>query len=46
MHHYITQYVAKDGKRYAEAWLQINLFRWCFCFSRRKIEIHDIKKDH
>ena len=45
MHHYITQYVAKDGKHYAEAWLQINIFRLCICFSRRKIEIHEIKKD-
>lgn len=38
MHHYITKY-AEDGKCYAEAWLQINLFGRCFCFSRRKIEL-------
>lgn len=38
MKHYITFY-GEDGKRYAEAWLQINLFGRCFCFSRKKIEI-------
>ena len=38
MHHYITEY-EEDGKRYAEAWFQINLLNWCFCLSKRKIEL-------
>lgn len=38
MHHYLTVYV-KNGKRYAESWLQINAFGKCFCFSKRKKEI-------
>lgn len=33
MHHYITKYW-ENGALYAEAWLQINLFHWCFCFWR------------
>lgn len=36
--HHITKFV-EDGKRYAESWLQVNLFNKSFCFSRRKIEI-------
>lgn len=38
LHHYITQY-ENSGKRYAEAWIQLNLFGLCFCFSKRRIEI-------
>lgn len=38
MHHYLTVY-EEDGKRYAEAWMQINFFGLCFCFSKRKKEI-------
>ncbi len=38
MHHYITKY-KEDGKRFAEAWLQINLFGLCFCFWKKRIEI-------
>ena len=38
MHHYITKY-EENGKRYAESWMQINLFGRCFCFSKRKMEI-------
>ena len=33
MHHYISLYV-EGGTRYAEAWLQLNLFGRCFCFWR------------
>lgn len=36
--HYITKYWT-DGKHYAEAWLQLNLFGKCFCFSKRKMEL-------
>lgn len=38
--HYITKYVdAADGGRYAEAWLQLSVLGWCWCFSRRRIRI-------
>ena len=38
MKHYITKYY-ENGKRYAESWLQIDIFGKCFCFSRKRIEI-------
>lgn len=38
MQHYITKYY-ENGKRYAEAWIQINVFNKCFCLFKRKIEI-------
>lgn len=40
IHHYITKYQDDDdGKIYAVAWIQINVFQWCFCLSQRKIEL-------
>ena len=45
MKHFLTIY-GEEGKVYAESWLQINLIgKWCFCFSRRKIEIIDKELD-
>lgn len=41
MHHYITQYLADNGKKYAVAWFQINFLKYSFCFSKRKIELHN-----
>lgn len=38
MHHYITKY-GENGKQYAEAWIQINLFGLCLCFWKKKIRI-------
>lgn len=38
MKHYLTTYT-ENGIRYAEAWLQINLFGKCFCFWRKRREI-------
>lgn len=38
MHHYLTKY-SEDGKKYAEAWFQINFFRRSFCFWRKRVEI-------
>ena len=38
MHHYITKY-EENGVRYAESWLQINVFGKCYCFAKRKINI-------
>ena len=37
-HHYITKYT-ECGKRYAEAWIQINIFGQCLCLFKRRIEI-------
>ena len=36
--HYITKY-EEDGKLYAEAWIQINIFGRCYCISRKRLEI-------
>ena len=41
IHHYITKYWNEDGDHVAEAWLQINLFNWCFCLFRRKLLLND-----
>jgi len=38
IHHYITKY-EENGNRYAEAWIQINLFKLCWCISRKKIRL-------
>ena len=40
LHHYITKYWDVDENAlYVEAWLQLNIFGYCFCFSRRKKKI-------
>lgn len=36
--HHITK-CGTEGKRYAESWLQLNLFGKCYCFSKKRIEI-------
>lgn len=36
--HYMTKY-EENGQKYAESWLQINFFNFCYCFSRKKIKI-------
>lgn len=41
IHHYLTTYV-EDSIKYAESWLQINLFGKCFCFSKRKIKLYTV----
>lgn len=41
--HYITKYTA-DNKRFAESWLQLNIFGKCFCFSKKRIELNN--EDH
>jgi hypothetical protein len=38
LHHYITKY-EQDGKRYAEAWIQLDLFGRCWCFWKRRVEL-------
>lgn len=41
LHHYITHYGAEmpNGKieNRVESWFQINLFKWCFCISKKRI---------
>ena len=41
--HYITKY-EEDGKLYAEAWIQINIFGRCYCISRKRTEITGERK--
>lgn len=36
--HYITKYY-ENGKKYAEAWIQINIFNRSFCILRKKIKV-------
>lgn len=36
--HHITKYTV-DGIRYAESWIQINIFSKCFCFNNKRIAI-------
>lgn len=38
LHHYITKYTEGE-KRYAESWIQLDIFGRCWCFSRRRIEL-------
>lgn len=37
--HYITKYTDENGIRWAHAWTQINILRWCFCIFQRKTKI-------
>lgn len=40
MHHYITKYTdVTTGKRYAESWLQINLFGYALTLWSKKIPL-------
>lgn len=36
--HHITKY-RENGNRYAESWLQINVFNKAFCLSKKRIKI-------
>lgn len=38
VHHYITKF-EENGKRYAESWLQINIFGKTICFWKKRIAI-------
>lgn len=38
INHYITKY-KENNQRYAEAWIQLNLFNKTFCISRKKIKL-------
>ena len=45
IHHYITKYY-ENNVLYAEAWIQLNLFGKCFCFSKKRIEINNKEDGH
>ncbi len=36
--HHITKY-KQNGKQFVAAWMQINAFGKCFCFSKKLIEL-------
>ena len=38
IHHYLTKY-EECGEFFAEAWIQINFFKWSFCFWKKKMKI-------
>lgn len=38
MKHHLTKYET-NGIRFAESWLQVNLFGKCYCFSKRTITL-------
>ena len=42
MHHYITKYW-ENGKRYAESWIQINMFGRSYCFSKPRTTYSDME---
>ena len=39
--HYITKY-EEDGKSYAESWIQLNIFGFTRCYSKRRIELQEV----
>lgn len=41
--HQLTKYTT-NNKKYAEAWLQINIFGKAFVFNKKRIEIQEDEK--
>ena len=43
LHHYIAKYSFKKAngtiENRVESWIQINVFKWCFCFSKKRIKL-------
>ena len=40
IHHYLTKYYDEEKAKYvAESWIQINILGFCWCISKRSIEI-------
>lgn len=37
-HHYMTGYW-EDGERYVVSWIQLDVLRWSWCFSERKLKV-------
>lgn len=44
-HHYITHY-ARDGKDYAESWIQIDFLGRSFCLSKKRTVIEKLYADN
>lgn len=38
MHHYVTKY-KENGQKYAEAWIQVDVFGYSFCFWKKRITL-------
>ena len=38
LRHHLTKYT-ENGNKYAESWLQLNIFGKCFCFNKKKIAL-------
>ena len=49
LHHYITHYGQenKDGSidSIVESWFQVNIFKWCFCFSKKRLNFGAVWQD-
>ena len=49
LHHYITHYGQenKDGSidSIVESWFQVNIFKWCFCFSKKRLNFGAVWHD-
>ena len=40
IHHYLTKYYDEEKAKYvAESWIQINILGFCWCISKRSVEI-------
>ena len=49
LHHYITHYGQEnqDGSidSIVESWIQVNIFKWCFCFSKKRLNFGAVWQD-
>ena len=49
LHHYITHYGQEnqDGSidSIVESWFQVNIFKWCFCFSIKRLNFGAVWQD-
>ncbi len=45
IHHYLTKYVDEHDRFIAESWIQFNLFKWSFCFSKRQMILKKPSED-
>lgn len=41
MNHYITKYKNENNELVIVSWLQINIFKWCLCFSKKKLVLKE-----
>ncbi|WP_367371029.1 hypothetical protein [Pediococcus parvulus] len=45
VHHYMTKYYNEHGEHVVESWIQLNLLRWCYIISDRKMVLKKSSKD-